>query len=147
MLPTLLFPMILLLVVFLLDLAGFLDIPVCHCWCCRPCSFRWSCCLGCSCYCKRESDTRFSISGFFRKSVSPWTMSICLWDRFDFFRKFVEIIANGCCSGVSTTPAIKEKNFQVKFFFIFCEELSCVYITPKDEIFASFSFSGVGKLI
>ncbi len=40
----------------------------------------------------------------------PW---VCLWDRFDFFRKFSEIIANGCCSAVSMTPAIKEKNFQL----------------------------------
>jgi hypothetical protein len=54
---------------------------------------------------------------------------------------------NECLSAVSTTPAIKEKNVQVKFFFIFCEELSLLYFTPKDGIFAYFSFSGVVKLI
>ena len=31
---------------------------------------------------------------------------------------------NECLSSVSTTPAKKEKNFEIKFFFIFCSELS-----------------------
>jgi hypothetical protein len=41
----------------------------------------------------------------------------------------------------------KREKFSGIIFFIFCEELSLVYISPKDEIFAYFSFSGVGKLI
>jgi hypothetical protein len=47
-------------------------------------------------------------------------------------RKFAEIFANECLSAVSTTPAKKEKNFEIKFFFIFCSELSLVHFTPKD---------------
>jgi hypothetical protein len=49
-------------------------------------------------------------------------------------------------SGVNDTGD-KRKKFSGIIFFIFCEELSCMYITPKDEIFAYFSFSDVGKLI
>ncbi len=49
-------------------------------------------------------------------------------------------------SGVNDTDDKKEKFLGI-IFFIFCDELSCVYITPKDEIFAYFSFSGVGKLL
>jgi hypothetical protein len=49
-------------------------------------------------------------------------------------------------SGVNDTGDKREK-FSGIIFFIFCEELSFVYITPKDEIFAYFLFSGVGKLI
>jgi hypothetical protein len=49
-------------------------------------------------------------------------------------------------SGVNETSDKREK-FSGIIFFIFCEELSSVYITPKDEIFAYFSFSSVGKLI
>jgi hypothetical protein len=29
----------------------------------------------------------------------------------------------------------KKERFSGMIFFIFCEELSCVYITPTDEIF------------
>jgi hypothetical protein len=54
----------------------------------------------------------FRLQVFSRKSVSPWPLSMPL-GSFRFFRKFAEIIANGCCS--ATTPAIKEKNFQVFF--------------------------------
>jgi hypothetical protein len=39
---------------------------------------------------------------------------------------------------VSTTPAIKEKNFEV---------VSALYCTPKDLNLAYFPFLGVGKLI
>jgi hypothetical protein len=49
-------------------------------------------------------------------------------------------------SGVNDTGDKREK-FSGIIFFIFCEEPSWVNITPKDEIFAYFSFSGVGKLI
>jgi hypothetical protein len=38
-------------------------------------------------------------------------------------------------SGVNDTGDKREK-FSGIIFFIFCEELSCVYITPQDEIFA-----------
>jgi hypothetical protein len=48
-------------------------------------------------------------------------------------------------SGVNDTGDKREKISGINFF-IFCEEPSLVYITPKDEIFAYFSFSGVGKL-
>jgi hypothetical protein len=48
----------------------------------------------------------------FHKSVSPWPLSMLL-GSLRFFSKFAEIIVNGCCSAVSMTPAIKEKNFQV----------------------------------
>ncbi len=44
----------------------------------------------------------------------PW---VCHCDRFDFFRKFAEITANECLSGVSTTRAIKEKNIQVSILW------------------------------
>ncbi len=62
---------------------------------------------------KRESDMRFSTSGFFHKSH---------WDHFEFFRKFAEIFANECLclSAVPTTPAKKDKNFEIKFLKIFC---------------------------
>jgi hypothetical protein len=33
---------------------------------------------------------------------------------------------------VSTTPAKKEKNFEIKFLEIFCRELGLVPFTPKD---------------
>jgi hypothetical protein len=48
---------------------------------------------------------------------------------------------------VSTTPTKEDKNFEIKFFKIFCKELSLVHFTPKDCIFAYFSFLGEGKLI
>ncbi len=35
-----------------------------------------------------------------------------------FFQKFAEIFANECLSAVSTTPAKKEKNFEINFFHI-----------------------------
>ncbi len=44
---------------------------------------------------------------------------------------------NVCLSAVSTTPAKKDKNFEIKFCFIFCWELSLVHFTPKDWIFAN----------
>jgi hypothetical protein len=40
----------------------------------------------------------------------------------------------------------KEKNFEVYIFFIFVK-LGSVHFTPKDRIFAHFSYSGAGKLI
>jgi hypothetical protein len=49
-------------------------------------------------------------------------------------------------SGVSDTGD-KREQFSGIIFFIFCEEPSLVYITPKDGIFEYFSFSGAGKLI
>ncbi len=64
---------------------------------------------------QRESDTRFSTSDFFHKSVSPGPLSIPL-GPFQIFRKFAEIFANECLSAVSTTQAKKEKNFEIKFF-------------------------------
>ncbi len=42
------------------------------------------------------------------------------WDHFKFFRKFVEIFVKEYLSAVSTTPAKKDKNFEIKFFKIFC---------------------------
>ncbi len=57
----------------------------------------------------------------------PW---IWIWDRFDFFRKFAEIIANGCCSAVSTTPAIKrEKLSGIIFFRFLWRAYLCVHYT------------------
>jgi hypothetical protein len=47
---------------------------------------------------------------------------------------------------VSTTPAKKEKNFEIKLFKNFFKELSLVHFTPKDRSFGYFSFLGVGKL-
>ena len=65
---------------------------------------------------------RFSTSGFFHKSVSPWPLSMPLGSFF-FSRKFAEIIANECLSAVSRTPAIKEKNFRYNFFSFFVKSL------------------------
>ncbi len=90
--------------------------------------------------------TRFSTSGFFHKSVSPGPLSISL-GSFRIFQKFAEIFVNECLSGMSMTPAKKDKNFEIKFFKIFCQELSLVHFTPKDWIFTYFSFLGEGKLI
>ncbi len=39
----------------------------------------------------------FRLQVFFHKSVSPWPLSMP-WDRFVFFRKFAEIMANECLS-------------------------------------------------
>jgi hypothetical protein len=50
----------------------------------------------------------------------------------------MEIFANECLSEVSTTPPIKENNFEV---------VSALYCIPKDLNFAYFLFLGVGKLI
>jgi hypothetical protein len=54
---------------------------------------------------KRESDTRFSTSGFFHESVSPGPMSTPL-GRLEVFQKFAKIFLNEYLSPVSTTPAI-----------------------------------------
>ncbi len=35
-------------------------------------------------------------------------------------------------SAVSASPAKKDKNFEIKFLKIFCEEPSLVLFTPKD---------------
>ncbi len=60
---------------------------------------------------------------FFVNQCPPGPL-VCHWDRFDFFRKFAEIIANVCCSAVSTTPAIKEKKvFRYNFFSFFVKSL------------------------
>ncbi len=64
----------------------------------------------------------------------------------NFLEKFWEIFANEFLSVASTTPAIKEKNFEINLF-IFCWELSCELFTLVNLIFAYFSISGVGKLI
>jgi len=48
---------------------------------------------------------------------------------------------------VSTTPAKKDKIFEIKFVKKFFKELSLVHFTPKDISFAYFSFLGIGKLI
>jgi hypothetical protein len=53
----------------------------------------------------RESDTRFSTSGFFHESVSP-RPPVFHWGCFEFFQKFAEIFANEYLSPVSLTPAI-----------------------------------------
>jgi hypothetical protein len=74
---------------------------------------------------------RFSTSGFFHNSVSPGPLSIPI-GSFQIFLKIRGVFANECLSAVSTTPAKKEKNFEIKFFFIFCSELSLVHFTPKD---------------
>jgi hypothetical protein len=49
---------------------------------------------------------------------------------------------NECLSAVSTTPAKKEKKFEIKIFKIFYQELSLLHFTPKDLI-AYLSFLGV----
>ncbi len=61
----------------------------------------------------------FRLQVFFRNQCPPgfW---VSHWDHFEFFRKFAEIFANECSSAVSTTPAKKAKNFEIKFFKIFC---------------------------
>jgi hypothetical protein len=59
---------------------------------------------------------RFSTSVFFINQCPP-SLWVSHLDRFKFFRKFAEIIANECLSVVSTTPAINEKNFEVYMFF------------------------------
>jgi hypothetical protein len=61
----------------------------------------------------------FLASNFFHESVSPRHLSIPL-GPFRISRKFVEIFANECLSGVSMTLAIIEKNVN---FFIFYEKL------------------------
>jgi hypothetical protein len=61
----------------------------------------------------------FSTSVFFHKSVSPGTLSMPL-GPFQIFPKFAGIFVNECLSALSTTPAKKEKIFEIKFFFIFC---------------------------
>jgi hypothetical protein len=61
----------------------------------------------------------------------PLGLWVSHWDHFEFFRKFMEIFANECLSAVSTTPAKKDKNFEIKFFKIFFKELSLVHFTPK----------------
>ncbi len=60
----------------------------------------------------------FRLQVFF---ISQWPPGLWVshWDRFEFFRKFAEIIANECLSPVSTTPAKKDKNFEIKIFKIF----------------------------
>jgi hypothetical protein len=72
---------------------------------------------------------------------------VCLWDRFDFFRKICGDNREWMLFSGANDTVDKREKFSGIIFFIFCEKLSCVYITPKDEIFAYFSFSGVGKLI
>ncbi len=61
----------------------------------------------------------FRLQVFFKNQCPPG-LSVSNWDRFEFFRKFAEIIANECLSAVSTTPAKKDKNFEIKFQKIFC---------------------------
>ncbi len=57
---------------------------------------------------KRSLTWEFRLQVFF---ISQWPpgLWVSLWDRFEFFRKFEEIIANECLSPVSTTPAKKRK--------------------------------------
>jgi hypothetical protein len=38
------------------------------------------------------------------------------WDRFKFFQRYAEIIANECLSGMLPTPAKKDINFEINFF-------------------------------
>ncbi len=80
----------------------------------------------------RESDTRFSALIFFHNSVFPGPLSIpqTISNFFENSRRY----ANECLSAVLTTPAIKEKNFEI-------QELSWVHFTSKDRTFVYFSFS------
>jgi hypothetical protein len=48
------------------------------------------------------------------------------WGRFEFFRKFAEIIANLCLSPVSTTPAINLSPVSMTL----AKSLSAVSLTP-----------------
>ncbi len=57
----------------------------------------------------------FRLQVFFINQCPPG-LWVSHWDHFKFFRKFVEIFVNECLSAVSTTPAIKDKNFEIKFF-------------------------------
>ncbi len=88
----------------------------------------------------------FRLQVFFINQCPPG-LWVSHWDHFEFVRKFAEIFANKCLSAVSTTPAKKDKNVEIKFFKLFCWELSLVHFTPKDWIFAYFIFLGEGKLI
>ncbi len=89
---------------------------------CRPFSSPHFCVIT---FPKRESDTRFSTSGFFHESVSPRFS----WGRFEFFWKFAEIFANEYLSLVSTTPA---------------KNLSLVSTTPTPRIFEKFEMVLMG---
>ncbi len=60
----------------------------------------------------------FQLQNFFINQCPPG-LWVSQWDRFEFFRKFAELIANEYLSAVSTTPAKKDKNFEIKFFKIF----------------------------
>jgi hypothetical protein len=60
----------------------------------------------------------FRLQVFFINQCPPG-LWVSHWDHFEFFRKFAEIFANECLSVGSTTPAKKDKNFEIKFFKIF----------------------------
>ncbi len=86
---------------------------------------------------------------FFHKSVSLGLLSIPL-KPFQIFSKIREDICEWMFISCVNDTGEKEKNFEIKFFEIFCEELSLVHFTPKwpkDWSFAYLSFLGVGKLI
>jgi hypothetical protein len=61
----------------------------------------------------------FRLQVFFHKSVSLWPLSIPLGPFQIFSKSRGDIFANECLSAVSTTPAKKEKNFEIKFSKIF----------------------------
>ncbi len=75
---------------------------------------------------------------FFFINQCPPGLWVFHWDRFEFFRKFAEIIAKEYLTAMSTTPAKKDKNFEINFF---------LNILFRIWIFAYFSLLGVGKLI
>ena len=87
----------------------------------------------------RESDTRFSTSGFFINQC-PQGLRVSHQDRFEFFRKFSEIIANECLSAVSTTPAKKDKNFEIKFLKYSVKSLVLCTLHLKIEFCLFFIF-------
>ena len=63
----------------------------------------------------------FLLLVFFMNQFPPRSRVFHL-DHFEFFRKFAEIFANECLSAVTTTPAKKEKNFEINFSY-FVESL------------------------
>ncbi len=53
----------------------------------------------------------------FTNQYPPWPW-IYYWSRFEFLRKFANILESIGSSPVSRTPAINDKNFKTKFFHI-----------------------------
>jgi hypothetical protein len=63
------------------------------------------------------------------------------------FRKFAVIFAKKCLSGVSTTPAIKEKNFGVHIFHILLRACLSALSILRLNLYLFFIFGSIGKLV